>query len=206
MQRIDMEKVHLNDDLLIHRIQDGDLVAMESLFGKYHRKAYSYALKLTRHTEEAGDVVSEAFLRVYRSINRFQHEGSFSTWLYRILKNCFLDMKKKRTVKIVASLDAASESEDGDLFLQPIDESADPFEDAVTKARTESVHRAIAMLPLAQQQMIIMCHGQLKTYEQISAELGLPVGTVKSRLNRARRSLLVAMKADGDPLVLDYAS
>ena len=80
--------------MLIKRCQDGDRAAFDTLIRAYSARAYKFAYKLTSNGDEASDVVAEGFVRVYKSIARFKGESAFSTWFYRILTNCFLDMLK----------------------------------------------------------------------------------------------------------------
>src|SRR5690349_14658932 len=103
----------LDDEMLIRRAQSGDRSAFDSLVGRYEVKAYQYAFRLTRNSEEASDVVSDAFIRIYNALANFKGQSSFSTWMYRILTNCFLDLRKK--VKPTSSLEVAMQSGDGEL-------------------------------------------------------------------------------------------
>lgn len=191
-----------NEVVLIERCQRGDKFAIDELLSKYHAKAYMYALKMTKHSEEASDVVSEAFIRAYRAIGRFQLNSSFATWLYRILRNCFLDIRKRKSVKVVASLDAALDSEDGSVFWQPIDESDSPFETSAKAAHSRKVRESLEQLPELQRQMLLMYHAEQLTYDEIAEKLNTPVGTVKSRLNRARISLKQVIRDDEELMAL----
>lgn len=184
-----MERAVLSDTFLIERCQRGDLRAFDLLMERHQAKAYQYALRLTKHVEEARDVVSEGFIRVFRAIHQFRSNSAFTTWLYRILRNCFLDMRKRRTIRIVASLDAVRETEDGDVQVQPVDPRPSPMEEAEREDHSSRVKRAIARLTAIQGSMILLYHGEQLSYEEIADRLNLPVGTVKSRLNRARIAL-----------------
>lgn len=196
-----MERAITNDIVLIERCQQGDRWAFDILVNRHEARAYQYALKLTKHAEEARDVVSEAFIRVYRAINQFRSNSAFTTWLYRILRNCFLDMRKRKTLKIVASLDAAKETEDGEVHLQVVDPGCSPQEFAEQRDHSSRVMNAISHLTEIQRRMIVLYHGEQMTYEEIAAELSLPVGTVKSRLNRARIALKDLLRREPGLLV-----
>src|SRR4051812_24555086 len=78
-----------DDEMLIRRAQSGDRSAFDALVTRHEVKAYQYAFRLTRNSEEASDVVSDAFIRVYNALGNFKGQSSFATWLYRILTNCF---------------------------------------------------------------------------------------------------------------------
>lgn len=182
-----MSERALDDEMLIRRAQSGDRSAFDSLVSKYEIKAFQYAFRLTRNSEEASDVVSEAFIRVYNAISTFKGNSSFSTWLYRIMTNCFLDLRKK--VKPVSSLEVATQSGNGEVERQIEDPGPTPHEQSEKTEREERVERAVNKLPEYQRAMIVMYHVDLLTYEEIAEALDLPIGTVKSRLNRARLSL-----------------
>ncbi|HJP84181.1 MAG TPA: sigma-70 family RNA polymerase sigma factor [Fimbriimonadaceae bacterium] len=184
-----MERVLVTDGFLIERCQRGDSLAFDQLMKRHEAKAYQYALKLTKHAEEARDVVSEGFIRVFRAINQFRSNSAFSTWLYRILRNCFLDMRKRKSLRIVASLDAVKETDEGDIQIQPIDQSRSPYDQAARREHSLQVRAAIQGLTEIQRSMIYLYHAEQMSYEEIASRLDLPVGTVKSRLNRARIAL-----------------
>jgi RNA polymerase sigma-70 factor (ECF subfamily) len=184
-----MERVLVTDGFLIERCQRGDSLAFDQLMKRHEAKAYQYALKLTKHAEEARDVVSEGFIRVFRAINQFRSNSAFSTWLYRILRNCFLDMRKRKSLRIVASLDAVKETDEGEIQIQPIDQSRSPYDQAARQVHSLQVRKAIQGLTEIQRSMIYLYHAEQMSYEEIAARLDLPVGTVKSRLNRARIAL-----------------
>lgn len=176
-----------DDDILIRRAQGGDRSAFDALVGRHEIKAFQYAFRLTRNTEEAADVVSDAFIRVYNALGTFKGQSSFSTWMYRILTNCFLDIRKK--VRPTTSLEVASQTGEGDIERQIEDTSPTPHEESERVEREERVERAINRLPEYQRAMIVMYHVEMLTYEEIAGALDLPIGTVKSRLNRARLTL-----------------
>lgn len=191
-----MKEQKYTDAILIERSQLGDPYAIDQLLTKYHNTAFMYALKMTKHVEEAADVVSEGFIRVHRAIGRFQANSSFSTWLFKILRNCFLDIRKKRRVKIVASLDAAMESDEGVVFMQPIDESESPYDSSARSEFSNHVRNALEKLPSHQRELLLMYHEDELTYEEIAARMSTPAGTIKSRLHRARLNLQDVIKDD----------
>ncbi len=182
-----MSQRTFDDDMLIRRAQGGDRSAFDALVTKHEVKAYQYAFRLTRNSEEASDVVADAFIRVYNAIGTFKGQSTFSTWLYRILTNCFLDFRKK--VKPTSPLDVPSQIGEGEIERQIEDPGPTPHDESERIEREERVERAVNRLPEYQRAMIVMYHVDMLTYEEIAAALDLPIGTVKSRLNRARLSL-----------------
>jgi len=175
--------------MLINRSQSGDRSAFNQLIRKHEARAYQYAFRLTRNPEEAADVVAEAFVRVYNALHNFKGQSAFTTWLYRILTNCFLDIRKKERSRPATSLEAALQTPDGELERQIEDPNRTPHEEAERNERERNVEAAVALLPEYQKAMIVMYHAEMMSYEEIASALDLPIGTVKSRLNRARLSL-----------------
>jgi RNA polymerase sigma-70 factor (ECF subfamily) len=188
----------LDDELLISRCQKGDRSAFDALINKYSARAYQYAFRLTRNPEEASDVVAEGFVRVYNALPNFKGQSAFTTWLYRIMTNCFLDIRKKEKSRATTSIETAISTSEGDVELQIEDESASP-QDAIERSERERrFEKAVTNLPEYQRAMIVMYHGEMMAYEEIAAALDLPIGTVKSRLNRARLTLRDLLQKDAE--------
>lgn len=179
----------LDDALLISRAQAGDRSAFNALVSKHEARAYQFAYRLTHDSDEASDVVSETFLRVFNALHNFKAQASFITWLYRIMTNCFLDRKKRDKSKRLVSLDSAMETDSGELQQQFESPDRTPYEEAERDQMGVTMERALAKLPDYQRAMIVMYHAEMMSYEEIASALDLPCGTVKSRLNRARLSL-----------------
>jgi RNA polymerase sigma-70 factor (ECF subfamily) len=180
----------MNDDiLLIELSQGGDRVAFDTLIRKYEGKAYQYAYRLTSNQDEASDIVADAFVRVYSALKNFRGQSSFGTWLYRILTNCYLDQRKRERLRRHESLDATLNVDGTEVQRQFEDESDGPDVILERGAREDAVRAALERMPEYQQAMIVMYHVEMLSYEEISDALDLPIGTVKSRLNRARLAL-----------------
>jgi RNA polymerase sigma-70 factor, ECF subfamily len=178
------------DDVLIARAQKGDRNALDTLIRKHERRAYQYAYRLTSNSEEASDVVAEAFVRVYSALQNFKGQSAFSTWLYRILTNCYLDLRKKERSRQALSLETTLQGGESEIERQiEDDEQPGPHVLLIRGEREAAVARAVEQLPEYQRAMIVMYHAESMAYEEIAEALDLPIGTVKSRLNRARLSL-----------------
>jgi len=175
--------------MLIERSRNGDRSAFDQLISKHRQRAYQYAYRLTRDPEEASDIVADAFLRMYRALGNFKGDSAFTTWMYRIATNCFLDIRKKSRSKPAISLESTVATPDGEVSFQFEDTAASPQERAERSEAMHAVRTAIAMLPDYQRAIILMYHAEMQSYEEIALALNLPIGTVKSRLNRARLSL-----------------
>jgi len=183
-----MSERQQEDQILITRAQGGDRAAFNALIRKYETRAYQYAYRLTRNPEEASDVVSEAFVRVFNALHNFKGQSAFTTWMYRILTNCYLDHRKKDKGRTV-SLEATFQTSDGDIERQVEDPGKTPSQQFEKTQREQTLENAVNQLPDYQRAMIVMYHAEMMSYEDIAAALDLPIGTVKSRLNRARLSL-----------------
>jgi len=184
-----MSESYLDDQMLITRAQTGDKSAFNALIRKHETRAYQYAFRLTRNPEEAADIVADGFVRVYNALHNFKGQSAFTTWLYRILTNCYLDVRKKEKNRTTTSLESVLQTSEGEVERQIEDPSASPYDDVERTVRERSIESAVGLLPEYQRAMIVMYHAETMTYEEIAAALDLPVGTVKSRLNRARVSL-----------------
>ena len=137
-----------DDQLLIARAQEGDQAALNALVRKYEVRAYQYAYRLTRNPEEAADIVAEAFVRVFNAIKNFKGNSAFTTWLYRILTNCFLDLRKRERTRQTTSLDSVMQTADGEIERQFEDPGRGPDEEAERNAREKTVEGAVGMLPM----------------------------------------------------------
>lgn len=184
-----MSSTFPDDPVLIERAQKGDRGALDSLIRKHERRAYQYAFRLTSNPEEASDVVSDAFIRVYSALQNFKGQSAFTTWLYRILTNCYLDIRKKEKNRQTMSLETTLQPGEGDVERQIEDDEPSPHALFERGERERAVTGAVGQLPEYQKAMIVMYHSESMSYEEIAEALDLPIGTVKSRLNRARLSL-----------------
>ena len=178
-----------DDSLLIEHSREGDRQAFDSLIRKYEERAYQYAHRLTSNPEEASDIVAEAFVRVFNALKNFKGQSSFSTWLYRILTNCYLDHRKRERNRQHQSLEASLRLDGGEVQMQVEDQAPRADEIVEQNEREQAVQAALGHMPEYQQVMLVMYHIEALSYEDISDALDLPIGTVKSRLNRARLAL-----------------
>jgi len=174
---------------LIERCVRGDNEAFNELIRRFEKQVYNLAYRLTGNHDDAEDVASEAFVRAYNAIRRFRGASALSTWLYRIVTNVYLDERKRRAARPQSSLEEYLDVPDGQVKRQIEDSSPGPEEMAEQAERHSILQTAIDSLPDFQKTMIVLYHVQELPYEEIAQILNMPVGTVKSRLNRARRAL-----------------
>jgi RNA polymerase sigma-70 factor, ECF subfamily len=174
---------------LVDRCKAGERGAFDDLIRKYEKKVYNFAFRLCGHYDEANDVASETFVRVYNALPNFRGDSRFITWLFRIVTNVYLDEKKRQRARPQQSLEEIIELEETTVQRQIEDPSLTPQQTVELRERYDLLQAAINSLPDYQRMMIVMYHTENRSYEEIAEVLDLPIGTVKSRLNRARLSL-----------------
>lgn len=179
-----------SDDLeLVKRCQAGDRAGFDELVRKHHALAYNIAYRMLGDHDRAADATQSAMLRAYRAIARFRHDASFSTWLYRIVTNVCLDQIRRqergaRSLTLVGEDDGAALDE-----MDVPDNSNDPGASAEQQERREFVQAALLRLAPDHRAVLVMYDLSGLSYEEIAQALEIPLGTVKSRLNRARHAL-----------------
>jgi RNA polymerase sigma-70 factor (ECF subfamily) len=181
--------VNADDAVLIALSKQGDRDAFNQLVDRYSTQIYNFALRMTNNAEDAQDIYQEAFIHAFRGIGRFRSDSAFSTWLYRIVRNVYLDEQKRRRSRPYVSLEETIETEDGSIAREVEDDAPSPEDIVQTNERRRAVQRAITQLPERQREILVLYDIQGCTYEEIARILEINVGTVKSRLNRARRGL-----------------
>lgn len=177
------------DARLVQRARGGDMDAMDALVRRHYRSVFNLAFRLCNNHDDAHDIVSETFIRVYNALPNFRGESHFTTWLYRIVRNVFLDERKKQRLRSHSSLEELVELEDSSVARQIEDPRPGPAAAIERGERHTLVQEAVLELPELQRLMIGLYHFQHRSYEEIAEIMELPIGTVKSRLNRARLAL-----------------
>lgn len=181
---------------IIERCRQRDLEAFDELVRLYERRIFNFALRLSGNHHDAEDITVETFIRVFNAIANFRGDATFSTWLFRIAHNVFLDMRKKERAHPHTSLQDVLELDESEVTRQVEDPGPLPEQLAEDAELSQLLRRAINELPDYQKTMVLLYHTQNKSYEEIAEIMHLPIGTVKSRLNRAR----IALKSKLEPL------
>ncbi len=162
----------------VQKVQRGDADAFETMVRRHEKKIFNLLYRWLGGYDEAAEVAQEVFLAAFRAIKRFRGDSSFATWLYRIGVNHAKNRQK--------SLQAARQREVAD---PPGDPSSDPAEGVEQRERHELVQRGLNQLDDDDALLILLHDLQEFRYEEISDTLDVPLGTVKSRLHRARQAL-----------------
>lgn len=181
------EDYGLIDDICLGPAQKRDQ-AYKRLLNKYRGQIFSLILKIIHNPNEVEDLVQETFSKAFNSIQNFNKEYAFSTWLYRIATNSSIDYLRKRRLKTF-SIDNPINTKDDEFTIEIPDASDEPGKNVIQLQRDALVRAAIANLPPKYKRVIEMRHLQERTYEEISKDLGLPLGTVKAHIFRAREML-----------------
>lgn len=177
------------DELLVERAKRGDVEAFEKLISQHEKTVYNIAFRLTGNHEDASDVAQEAFIRAYSSLADFRGDSSFATWLYRIVNNACLDELRRRKRQKVTYLDQTVEMEDGEVSRQIADPSDGPEQALERVELRRAVQESILQLDEEYRVVLVMRELLGYSYNEIAEALDLNLGTVKSRLSRARGAL-----------------
>jgi RNA polymerase sigma-70 factor (ECF subfamily) len=184
----------LDDDSLVRACRAGETEAFGALVRRYQGRLYPTILRLSGSSEDAEDILQDAFVRAYEKLAQFQGDSSFYTWIYRIAVNLALTGYRKKRVR------ALSRGKNGRHGLLPdelVDESADadPTIGMERAERERIVEDALSQLGPEHRAIVVLKDFDGHRYEEISAILNIPVGTVRSRLHRARHELRDRLRA-----------
>jgi RNA polymerase sigma-70 factor, ECF subfamily len=174
---------------LIQQCKQGVISAFDKLVERYEKRVFNFAYRMAGNYDDANDVAQEAFIRVFNSINTFRGDANFSTWLYRIVTNVYLDERKRAKSHLHTPLDDYIELEENTVTRQVEDTGPSPEDLVEQSERNDLLQKAIGSLPDYQRIMVALYHTESRSYEEIAEIMNLPIGTVKSRLNRARLAL-----------------
>lgn len=176
------------DQLLVERVQKGDKKAFDVLVGKYQHKIISLISRYVSDHAEAMDVAQEAFIKAYRAIGRFRGDSAFYTWLYRIAintaKNHLVAQSRRPPQSDVDAQDAEQFQVDSRLKEQD-----SPEHDLLRGEIEQTIHKAIAELPDDLRVAITLRELDGMSYEEIAKTMDCPIGTVRSRIFRAREAI-----------------
>jgi len=183
------------DTVLVSQAKLGDSGAFAVLVRRYERPLYAYARRMLGSAEEAEDAFQETFLRVHLHLDRFRDGAPFRPWLYQIATNVCRDRRRWWRRRPQVSLDAPVGDAAGATYADAMAGSeAGPDARACEAELAARLEEALADLPLKQRAVFLMARYDGMSYEEIGKALGIPVGTVKSRMNTAVRRLLAAIE------------
>ncbi len=178
---------------LVRRARAGDRFAQEELVQRHRRSMFLLALQLLGNRDDALDVVQDAFLRFFTTLQRFDVRRPLKPWLYQIVRNRVVDLYRRRRVRRNEPLDRG---DDGGPALQLHDPAADPERDAGRAELRLRLWRALDQLSPKQREILVLRDYQDLSYAEIATALDIPIGTVMSRLHGARQRLRKILQDD----------
>ncbi len=185
----------MSEEQLIRRAQQGDNGAFEELLLLHQKKVYNLCLRMSANPDDALDLSQEAFLRAWRSLGQYQFEANFSTWLFRLTSNICIDFLRRKKRRQETSLTESYDDSDEGAELSVPDAQPGPEQQAMTNETKIELARAMEQLSPEHREILQLRVVEDLQYEQIADILGVRVGTVKSRLARARLSFRKILKA-----------
>lgn len=182
VKRLENEK-----DLIIQSIS-GDIKSFETLIIGYQKMAYNVAYRIMGNEEDAKDMTQEALIKVYKNLKKFRMDSSFSTWLYRIVMNTCKDELRKKKMKVI-SIDQPIETGEGKMHMDLEDTGLKPDEIIESRETQKEVHEALQEVSETNRVVVVLRDIKGFSYSEISDIIDVPVGTIKSRINRGRQEL-----------------
>lgn len=179
------------DRTIISRCKNRDAEAFSIIVDQYQARIYGFVRRMLRNTEDAEDVAQEVFIKAFENFDRFDGRASLSTWLFKIASNLCIDRARKRGRRPeLVSLEPGN----GEGIQDAADLRWDPQSSVVTSEMEQAIEEALAQLSEKLRSVLLLHDLEELSYEEISKAVGIPVGTVKSRLFLARNQLQQALR------------
>lgn len=171
----------------------------ESLVARTKRQAYNMAYRMTGNRDDAEDLTQEAYLRAYRSFDKYDRALPFENWFFRILSNLFVDRLRRKPKQTPLSLNQSLTNANGedDYTLEVADDDANPETQFMKDIVDERLQDALASIPKDFRTAVLLCDVEGLSYEEIARAMGTSIGTVRSRIHRGRRML--RKRVEGEP-------
>ena len=186
------------DTDLVARAAAGEGICFDQLVERYHRQIANFVFRMVGNYETALDLTQEVFIKVYSSLGRYNPEFKFSTWIYKIASNTAIDYLRKQSVAVSPLYMVSGDDEEFEL---PIPAKGPSPERALERTeRSAQIEEAISKLPPRYRELIVLRHVSEFSYDEIAEVTGLPLGTVKNRIFRAREAMrkhLIRMGIEG---------
>jgi RNA polymerase sigma-70 factor (ECF subfamily) len=185
------------DEELIAAFLEGDQFAFEELVRRYETQVFNLAYRILGNRTDALDVSQEVFILLFRKLGTFRSESRFSTWLYRVATNACRDYARKKKYHLSLSSRADEDMPEWEEMIPGEEESPDDL--LISAELQERVRAAIRQLPVKFREVVFFHDIEGYNYNEISGILGISLGTVKSRLNRARHRLAHELRGLAEP-------
>ena len=188
------EKAQKDYELVVKATKNNDQQAFSDLMDRYKDSIYFMLLKMVNNKDDAEDLTIEAFGKAFNSLKQYTPNYAFSTWLFKIASNNCIDFLRKKKKKIM-SIDNSIENQDGDeIAIELKSDARTPEQETIRDQKIEVMRTYVKKLKPRYETLVEMRYFKEMSYEEISTELGLPLGTVKAQLFRAREFLYNLMK------------
>lgn len=185
-----------NDQIIINQILEGDANVFSVLVDRYKDLVFTLALRMVKNREEAEEVSQDTFIKVYKSLNKFQGKSKFSTWIYKIAYNTCLDRLKriKREYNVVA-IDEFTEHQ-----IKTLDNALDKME---VQEHNDNIQKCLQLLPSDDSFLLTLYYFEEQSLEEISKVVGLTANNVKVKLFRSRKKLTAILKEQLEPEIIE---
>ncbi|HDM42956.1 MAG TPA: RNA polymerase sigma factor [Firmicutes bacterium] len=184
------DEVYKSDIALINRVISGDERAFEQIVDDCKNMVFSIAIGILKSEQEAEDCAQETFVAAYENIHKFDGRARLSTWIYRIAYNRAIDMLRRRKRRRAVSID-------DDDFPEVVDKGVDLSDEVERVDMVERVKGLIDTLPERYREVLYLYYIMQRSYEETAEVMGLPLGTVKTNIHRAKKLLLDKIKRGG---------
>jgi len=177
------------DFVIVKRVQAGDVAAFDQLIRKYRERVFGVVYNLTSNREDTADLTQDAFIKAFQSINRFQGQSSFFTWLYKIAVNTTLSHLRKNRLRSFFSLEKMQEEDTSTQILAQLTDKQGVERDSYLKELQEKLNEAMQKLSIKHRTVITLFEIDGLSHTEIAQIVGCSEGTVRSRLHYAKQFL-----------------
>lgn len=188
------------DYQLVQKAIDGDQAAYAELMHRYRDSIYFMLLKMVNNKDDADDLTIEAFGKAFKRLEQYTPNYAFSTWLFKIASNNCIDFIRKQRMKLY-SIDKGITDDDGaEISIDLKSEERNPEQEAIRQQKIQLMRQVVEQLKPRYRQLVELRYFEEYSYEEISEQLDLPLGTVKAQLFRARDFLFQILKNSKDKI------
>jgi RNA polymerase sigma-70 factor (ECF subfamily) len=180
---------------VVRKVQAGDVAAFDKLMRKYRERIYSIIYNLCGNREDAADLTQGTFIKTFQSINRFQGQSSFFTWLYRIGVNATLTHLRKNRLRTFFSFEQFTEDEKSAEIIEALTDKTGADRDAFVKELQEKLNEALQKLSIKHRTVVTLFEIDGLSHDEIAEIVGCSVGTVRSRLHYAKQLLQAELQS-----------
>ena len=181
------------DAVLVKLAIDGDEKAYRSLIRRYKNPVAQVVYRLVKDRSQVEDLTQEVFIKAFQHLQDFDYEHQFASWLFKIANNHCIDYIRKKKLRVY-SIDEQIQTEDGKMDYEIPDSTYEPDLNMLREQKSKLIRLAIDSLPDKYREVIVLRHQEELSYEEIAAQTGLPVNTIKVQLFRAREMLYKFLK------------